>query len=110
MALPTGYYTVAAVRVGNDLIASQYAVGDSMWVGAVSILCSVSVPAYACIGTPIAPLFAIDATRSGGIDSSNYLPPREVRPGQPFSVIWPNVAGGATASMVVQVVPNPGRQ
>lgn len=110
MAVPTGYYTVPAVRSGTDLIASFYAVGDSMWVGAVSVLCSLSAPAYACIGTPITPLFAMDSTRSGGLDSSNYLPPREVRPGQPFSVIWPGVPVPNTASMTLQVVPNPGGQ
>src|SRR6478609_11518114 len=106
MALAPGYYTVVAATVGSDLVASLYAVGEEMWVGAVTVLASLSTPAYACIGLPIAPLYAMDATRSGGADSSDYDPPRMCGIGQPFSIIWPGIGGGTnTASMTVHVVP-----
>lgn len=108
MALAPGYYTVQATPVGADLVASLWSQGDTMWVGAVSIICSVPTPAYACIGLPIAPLYSMDATRSGGLDSSAYDPPRQCPIGQPYSVIWPGVANGInTASMVIHVVQAP---
>lgn len=103
MALPPGYYTVVAAVVGPDLIASLYAQGGDMFVGSVSILCSVSGPAHAVIGTPITALYSMDGSRSGGLDTSDYHPPRRVGAGQPFSIIWSGVAG-ASASMTVQVV------
>ena len=110
MSLSPGYYTVVATTVGSDLVASLYPVGESMWVQAVTVLCSVPTPAYACVGLPIAKLYAMDATRSGGADSSEYDPPRECGIGQPFSIIWPGVGGSNTASMTVHVVAPPGRR
>jgi hypothetical protein len=106
--LSPGYYTVPAATVGADLVASLWPQGAIMWVGAVTVLCSVATPAYACIGLPIAPLYSMDGTRSGGLDSSDYYPARACPIGQPYSIIWPGVAGGGnTASMTVHVVAGP---
>jgi hypothetical protein len=102
--MPPGYYTVAGVAVGPDLVASFYAQGADMFVGSVSILCSKSGPAHAVIGTPIVALYAMDGTRSGGLDTSEYRPPRRVPAGQPFSIIWSGVGAPNTASMTIQVV------
>lgn len=104
--MPIGFYPVTAKVVGADLVAQLYAVGESMWVGGVSIQCSAVVPAYAIIGPAVASAYAMDNTRSGNIDSSGYYPPREVKAGQPFSILWVGAATG-TASMVVQLVPAP---
>jgi hypothetical protein len=101
--MPPGYYTVPASVVGPDLVASFYAQGADMFVGSVSILCTVSGAAHAIIGTPITALYAMDGTRSGGLDTSDYDPPRRVPAGQPFSILWSGAAG-QTASMTIQVV------
>jgi hypothetical protein len=107
MGMPPGTYTVSASQVGTDLVASFYAVGADMYVGSVSILCTVSGAAHAVIGTPIAALYAMDGTRSGGLDTSDYSPPRRVPAGQPFSIIWSGVAAPNTASMTITVVAGP---
>lgn len=107
--MPPGSYTVVASQVGTDLVASLYAYGSDMFVGSVSILCSLSGPAHAVIGTPIVALYSMDGTRSGGLDTSDYHPPRRVPAGQPFSIIWSGVQAPNTASMTVQVVDDPSK-
>lgn len=98
-----GSYTVQAVTVGGDLVASLYARGGDIYVGSVSILCSKIVQAFAIIGLPIVAANAVDSTRSGNIDSSGYTPPLRIPSGQSYSILWAGAAG-QTASMSVQVV------
>lgn len=109
-----GTYTVQGTVAGNDLVASLYAQGGDIYIGNVSILCTIIVQAFAVIGYPIVAASAIDSTRSGNIDSSQYTPPVRVPRGQCYSILWPGAGvpvtnldgsnGSPVASMSVTVV------
>lgn len=102
---PPGRYTVQATVKGADLIATLYARSGDIYIGGVTITCTVLCQAYGCVGQPyqVSSANSIDSTRSGNIDTSVYTPPLKVPAGSAYSILWVGAAA-AVATMSITVV------